>query len=55
MIGFYTINEDKLSELDGAVLSRLHEKGYLQAIYMAIASQANIRTLMNKKNELLGL
>ena len=55
MIGFYTINEDKLSELDGAVLSRLHEKGYLQAVYMAIASQANIRTLMNKKNELLGL
>jgi hypothetical protein len=55
MLGFYTINEDKLNALDADVLASLHKKGYLQAIYMAMASQSNIRTLMNKKNALLGL
>ena len=55
MVGFYTINEDKLNELEDEVITSLHKAGYLQAIYMAIASQGNIRTLMNKKNELLGL
>lgn len=55
MLGFYTINEDKLNDLDGEILAKLHAQGYLQAIYMTIASQANIRTLMNKKNQLLGL
>ncbi|MCL1052067.1 SapC family protein [Shewanella abyssi] len=53
MIGFYTINEDKLKTLASASLAELHDKGYLQAIYMAIASQANIRTLLNKKNNRL--
>jgi hypothetical protein len=55
MVGFYTINEDKLNALKPETLGSLHNKGYLQAIYMAIASQANIRTLMNKKNAQLGL
>lgn len=55
MVGFYTINEDNLKALDGATLASFHEKGYLQAIYMSIASQSNIRTLMNKKNAELGL
>lgn len=52
MIGFYTINEDKLDQLDINQLQRLKEQGYLQAIYMAIASQSNIRSLLNKKNAL---
>lgn len=55
MVGFYTINEDKLKELSGETLAKLHDKGYLQAIYMTIASQSNIRSLLNKKNEQLGL
>lgn len=55
MLGFYTINEDKLNALEAEVLASLHKQGYLQAIYMAIASQSNIRTLMNKKNAQLGL
>lgn len=55
MVGFYTINEDNLKALGGATLASFHEKGYLQAIYMSIASQSNIRTLMNKKNAELGL
>ncbi|QQX81846.1 SapC family protein [Shewanella sp. KX20019] len=53
MIGFYTINEDKLKTLASENLAQLHDKGYLQAIYMTIASQANIRTLLDKKNNQL--
>ncbi len=55
MIGFYTINEDKLKELSSDVLKSLHDKNYMQAIYMAIASQSNIRDLLNRKNRLMNL
>jgi hypothetical protein len=55
MVGFYTICEEKLNELSAETLALLHAKGYLQAIYMAIASQSNIRGLMNRKNKRLGL
>ena len=52
MIGFYTINEETLAGLSAEVLTQLHSKGYLQAIYMAIASQSNVRTLLRLKNQL---
>ncbi len=55
MLGFYTINEENLKQLSDEVLLELHKNDYLQAIYMAIASQSNVRTLMNKKNSQLGL
>jgi hypothetical protein len=55
MVGFYIINEDKLKELSSDTLVKLHSNGYLQAIYMTIASQSNVRSLLNKKNEQLGL
>lgn len=50
MIGFYTINEDNLATLSADTLAMLHEKGYLHAIYMALASQSNIRYLLQLKN-----
>jgi hypothetical protein len=50
--GFYTINEDKLNKLDGATLGKLHERGYLSAIYMAVASLANFRALIERANKL---
>jgi len=53
MIGFYTVNEDKLKLLQPEVLASLHQRGYLQAIYMTLASQSNIRTLLKLKNQLL--
>jgi hypothetical protein len=53
MIGFYTINEDKLKALSGEALTALHQRGYLQAIYMALASQSNVRTLLRLKNQLV--
>ncbi|WP_350431270.1 SapC family protein [Shewanella sp. H8] len=50
MIGFYTINENTLATLSAETLGALHQQGYLQAIYMALASQSKVRELLNLKN-----
>jgi len=51
MVGFWTIAEEPLAKLDAATLGRLHEQGYLQAIYLMIASQGQIRKLIELKNQ----
>lgn len=51
--GFYTINEDKLSSLGGEALGQLNSNGYLQPIYMVLASHSNIKSLVDRKNERL--
>lgn len=55
LMGFYAINEDALAELDGDALAGLNEKGFLQPIYMAVASLSSIRSLIDKKNARLEL
>jgi hypothetical protein len=50
--GFYTINEETLKELNGEQLELLNKHGYLEAIYMAIASMTNLPLLLEKKNQL---
>jgi hypothetical protein len=50
LAGFYTINEERLSALDGAALHTLQQAGYLQSIYMAIASISNFRGLIERRN-----
>ena len=50
MAGFYTINEEKLGELDGEALAKLNRAGHLQPIYMVIASLSNIRDLIDRRN-----
>ncbi len=50
LAGFYTINEDKLNALGPDALGRLHQTGYLQAIYMVLASLSNFRALIDRKN-----
>ena len=50
MIGFYTINEESLDALTDEQALDLKNKGYLQAIYMMLASQGNIHHLLAKKN-----
>jgi hypothetical protein len=50
LAGFYTINEERLAALTGEQLARLHEAGYLQAIYMAVASLSQFRGLIDRKN-----
>ena len=53
LMGFHTIDEDKLNALDGEALASLHAKGYLEHVYMAMASIANFSVLIQKKNERL--
>lgn len=53
MVGYQLINEDKLASLDGAALEDLQSAGYLEPIYMAIASLANLGKLIARKNQML--
>jgi hypothetical protein len=48
--GFYTINEENLAALEDEVLGKLHKQGFLQAIYMAVASFSRVTGLIAKKN-----
>ena len=50
--GLHTINEPKLIALDGEALAKLHGNGFLEHIYMVMASVANFRTLIDRKNAL---
>lgn len=52
MNGFYTINEKVLRDLNAEQLSRLHKQNFLELIYISIASLANVKKLINKKNKL---
>lgn len=50
LVGFYTINEDRLQALSGEAIVKLHQAGHLQAIYLVIASLSNFRMLIDRKN-----
>jgi hypothetical protein len=50
MSGFYTINEERLKELDEKHLAALCRRGYLEAIYMAVASMSHLPDLIERKN-----
>ena len=52
--GLYTINEERLAQLDATQLINLQQQGYLQPIYTMIASLGQIYALIQKKNERLG-
>lgn len=52
LAGFYTLKEERLLDLNGAVLERLNRAGHLHAIYMAIASLSNFRALIERVNKL---
>lgn len=49
LAGFYVIHEERLGQLGAAALERLHTRGHLQAIYMAIASLSNFRDLIERR------
>lgn len=46
LAGLYTINEDKLNGLAGSTVAELHAKGFLECIYMVLASHANVLKLI---------
>jgi hypothetical protein len=50
LAGFYTIHEERLAALNPEQLGRLHAAGYLQAIYMVVASMSRFRDLIERKN-----
>lgn len=53
LVDYYTINEEKLFQLDKDTLSQLNGSGLLFAAYMVIASMSNVRKLVDKRNKLL--
>lgn len=50
LVGLHTINEDVLNALSQEALKSLHDKGYLNHIFMIIASIANVQSLIDMKN-----
>lgn len=53
LAGYYTINEQKLSTLDGASLEKLNHMGYLQGAFLMISSLTNLQKLIDIKNSRL--
>ena len=51
-VGFHTIQEDRLKELGPEALGKLHSRGYLQMVYMVIASLSNFRELIERASRL---
>lgn len=49
---FYCIAEGRLYELRGDVLESLNEAGFLQPVFMAVASLSRIRDLIERRNRL---
>ena len=50
LVGFYTINEDNLNALSNDNYLALQKAGFIESIYMIIASQMNIHDLVARKN-----
>lgn len=50
LTGFYAINEERLRALDAAALGGLHAAGHLEPVFMAVASVANFRGLIERMN-----
>lgn len=53
LTGLYTINEDKLQNLNANALESLHKKGHLRDVYMMVASLPNVSRLIERKNRRL--
>ncbi len=53
LVGLYTINEDRLNELDAAALASLHAEKHLQSIYMILASQGQFAKMVDMRNAML--
>ncbi len=51
LVGFSTINEEKLAALDGPALAHLHRQGHLIAAHLIVASLIKLRELVERKNQ----
>lgn len=50
--GFYGIAEEQLYQLKGDVLESLNRVGYLQPVFMAVASLSRMRDIIERRNRL---
>lgn len=50
--GFYSIAEERLYQLKGDILESLSQAGYLQPIFMAVASLSRMRDVIDRRNRL---
>ncbi len=48
--GFYCIAEERLYQLQGDVLESLNQAGYLQPVFMAVASLSRMRDVIERRN-----
>ncbi len=48
--GFYSIAEERLYQLQGDVLESLNQAGYLQPVFMAVASLSRMRDVIERRN-----
>ncbi len=53
LLGFYTINEERLQKLSAEVLASFNDQGFLMPSYMVLASHSCIRGLVDLKNQSL--
>ena len=51
--GFYTVNDQKLKNLDGESLFKLNSTGVLRGIFMVAASLSNLKKMIDMKNRQL--
>jgi hypothetical protein len=51
LTGFHALSEERLAQLDGDLLAAWSQRGLLQAMYMAVASMANLNRLLELKSE----
>jgi hypothetical protein len=50
LVGFHVIDEGRLRGLDAMAVAELHRDGHLMPIYMALASLAQLKPLIARKN-----
>ena len=50
--GFYCVAEERLYQLKGNVLESLNQAGYLQPVFMAVASLSRVRDIIERRNRL---
>ena len=50
LAGFFTVNEERVRALDGAAIAKLHAQGFLEPMYMVVASTVHFRDLIERRN-----
>lgn len=53
LLGFYTLNEETLRALPAETVQGLHARGFLEPLYMVLASLENVGELVRRKNRRL--